>query len=856
MKSLAVMFRSILAIGVLGLLIAVGGAVYIYHVFGANVPDPDELKEYAPPMVTRVHAGDGRMLAEYAIENRVFVPIEAIPELVKDAFLAAEDKSFYDHPGLDIRGIVRAAWSNIDRYRKGQRPEGASTITQQVAKNFFLTSEVSVRRKIEEAILAFRIESTLSKDEILELYLNEIYLGQGTYGVMSASQNYFSKPLTALTVEEAAFLAALPKAPGNYDPRTYKDEAVARRNWVLSRMAADGRISREEAETAMQRDLVTRPREEAQKAVADYFTEDVRRQIQSIYGNSALYEGGLVVHSTLDPHLQEIADDALRRGLIRYDRRHGWRGPVARFVASEAEFQAMQQQRAEAKEAKVRALRRGQAEGWRALPPEPILAAEADWPAALAQVEPPPMPPIKLLAGWTLAVVLDPENGRGEAAIALADGRRGVIPRPEVAWARPWRPNQSVGGQPSRPADILDKGDIVLVEHVSESPSGGAYSDPNNYALRQIPDVEGALVAMDPHTGRVMAMTGGWSFAESEFNRASQAQRQPGSSFKPVVYLTALENGFTPASIIHDAPIEISQGSGKPSWKPKNYSGRYYGPTPLRVGVEKSRNLMTVRLAQKVGMQAIAETARKLGVDENLQPVLSSALGADETTLLKMVTGYSMIVNGGKKIEPTLVDRIQDRYGEVVYRHDQRHCDHCSGLDWAGQKPPVLADTRERVADPISAYQMVSILQGVIQRGTGAGRADIGRPAGGKTGTTNDNFDVWFIGFTPDLVAGVFVGFDQPRTLGRKDTGSTVAAPIFRDFMKAATEGQPAKDFVAPPETLFISVSRTTGQRATGDGTIQEAFKPGTGPDAYAGSVTTYTPTATDTTTLGVPGLY
>ncbi|MEO1193914.1 MAG: penicillin-binding protein 1A [Pseudomonadota bacterium] len=859
MKALLVIFRSLVGMALLGVLLVGGGAMYVYVVYAGNVPDTDELADYAPPMVTRVHANDGRMMAEYAIENRVFVPIEEVPTRVIDAFLSAEDKSFYSHPGVDVRGIVRALIANIERISSGQRPEGASTITQQVAKNFFLTNEVSIGRKIEEAILAFRIESALSKDEILELYLNEIYLGQGNYGVVTAAQNYFNKNLNELTVEEAAYLAALPKAPNRYHPVDHKPAAMGRRNWVLSRMAEDGRITRAEADAARARDLVTRPREETQKVAADYFTEDVRRQIKDLYGDSGLYEGGLVVHSTLDPRLQAIADEVLRRGLIRYDRRHGWRGPVARFATSEATFEAMDAKRKDAREKQVQDLLRGRPEGWRSLPPNPVLAPKDQWQATLASVEAelPPLPPVDLVADWKLAVVLDESNGSREAVIGLADGTTGVIPRPEVAWARAWRPNQRVGGKPSRASEVLDEGDIIYVEHVTQSPSGAVYRDPNNYGLRQVPNVEGALVAMDPHSGRVLAMTGGWSFKESEFNRASQAQRQPGSSFKPFVYLAALENGFTPASILHDAPIEISQGPGLPKWRPKNYSGRYYGPTPLRVGIEKSRNLMTVRLAQKVGMDVVADYTNRFGVVDNLQQVLSTALGSAETTLLRMVAGYAMIVNGGHKVTPTMIDRVQDRYGEVIYRHDARTCSDCLAEDWQGQPPPVLADTREQIADPISAYQMTSIMQGVIQRGTGAGRASIGRPAGGKTGTTNDNFDVWFIGFTPDLVAGVFVGFDRPRTLGRSDTGSTVAAPIFKDFMKAATEGTPEKSFQAPPDTVFINVSLSSGQRATGAGTIQEAFKPGTGPDAFVShGVTTYTPSAKDVTTLGVPGLY
>ncbi|MBC6417043.1 MAG: hypothetical protein GDA47_04440 [Rhodospirillales bacterium] len=544
----------------------------------------------------------------------------------------------------------------------------------------------------------------------------------------------------------------------------------------------------------------------------------------------------MVVHTTLDPHLQAIADETLRRGLIRYDRRHGWRGARYRFVDDKALFGNLQEKRAKAREDRVADLRAERPEGYRQLPPEPVLADPESWQVMLSMLDVDPLPRIDLTEDWQLAVVLNSATGRREALIGLADGATGVIPHPEIEWARAWRPDQRVGGKPAKPSDVLNRGDVVWVEQATETPDGKAYKDGNNYALRQVPNVEGALIAMDPHTGRILAMTGGWSFEESEFNRATQAKRQPGSAFKPFVYLAALDSGFTPASIVYDAPIEINQGPGLPKWRPKNYSGKYYGPTPLRLGIEKSRNLMTVRLAQAVGMDKIAEYARKFGVIDNLQRMLSTALGSAETTLLRMVTGYSMIVNGGKKIEPTLIDRIQDRYGKLIYRHDPRLCEDCTEIAWTGQEVPVLADGREQVTDPITAYQMTSILEGVIQRGTGAGRAAIGRPAGGKTGTTNDNFDVWFIGFTPDLVAGVFVGFDRPRTLGRSDSGSTVAAPIFADFMRAAMEGRPEKNFRAPRGTVFMKV-------AAGGQEIDEAFKPGTGPDESI-------------LTLGVPGLY
>lgn len=838
MRALLVLFRSLLGLALLAALFVAGGIAYAYYVFGGNVQDPDELLDYAPKIVTRVHAGDGRMMQEFAKERRVFMPIEEIPPRVTEAFLAAEDKNFYSHPGIDLMGIARAVIVNFDRLvlKGGRRPEGASTITQQVAKNMFVGNEVSLKRKIEEAILALRIESTLTKDQILELYLNQIYLGAGNYGIAAAAQNYFDKTLDELDLAEIAYLAALPKGPENYNPVTHKRAAIARRNWVLDRMAANGWAKADEVAAAKQADLAVRPREATQRVVADYFTEDVRRAIKKRYGDSGLYEGGMVVHTTLDPHLQAIADETLRRGLIRYDRRHGWRGAFYRFVDDEAFFGNLQEKRSKAREDRVADLRAERPEGYRQLPPEPVLADPESWQVMLSMLDVDPLPKIDLTEDWQLAVVLDPAAGRREALIGLADGATGVIPYPEIEWARAWRPDQRVGGKPAKPSDVLSRGDVVWVEHTTGTPDGKPYKDDNNYALRQVPNVEGALIAMDPHTGRVLAMTGGWSFEESEFNRATQARRQPGSAFKPFVYLAALDSGFTPASIVYDAPIEISQGPGLPKWRPKNYSGRYYGPTPLRVGIEKSRNLMTVRLAQAVGMDKVAEYARKFGVIDSLQRMLSTALGSAETTLLRMVTGYSMIVNGGKKIEPTLIDRIQDRYGKLIYRHDPRLCEDCTGIAWTGQEVPVLADGREQVTDPITAYQMTSILEGVIQRGTGAGRAAIGRPAGGKTGTTNDNFDVWFIGFTPDLAVGVFVGFDRPRTLGRSDTGSTVAAPIFADFMRAAMEGRPKKDFRAPRGTVFMKV-------AAGGRQIDEAFKPGTGPDKSI-------------LTLDVPGLY
>ncbi len=831
------------------LLAGAGAVIYIWHHYGADLPDEKKLAEYVPAIVTRVHAGDGRLMAEFAIENRVFVPIDQIPGLVRNAFIAAEDQNFYSHPGIDPIGILRAG---IDYLRKGsdERAQGASTITQQLAKNFFLTNEYKLERKLKEIILAFRIESTFTKDQILELYLNEIYLGAGNYGVVTAALNYFNKPLDELTVAEAAYLAALPKAPNNYHPTRQKKAAIERRNYVVDRMLEDGFITAEQAQVAKAADLVTRARDQSEVvAHADYFAEEVRREIQTLYGDDQLYKGGLVVRATLDPKLQAIADRVLREGLVSYDRRHGWRGPVLRMALTPEALAAVQAERdrlaAEDPSAK--------------LPPLPLDASDGDWQAKLPPRADFLLPPVGFVDAWRAAVVLAVSDKDKSVTVGLDDGSEGTIPMTELSWARPWREDQRVGGEPGRPSEVLAVGDIVLVEPVTADEDGKPYDEANLFALRQIPDVEGAIVAMDPHTGRVLAMTGGWSFEESEFNRATQAQRQPGSSFKPYVYTAALDAGFTPATIILDAPFVLDQGPGQPKWKPKNYSNEFYGPTVMRIGIEKSRNLMTVRLAQTIGMDMVVDYAKRFGVVNDMPAVLSMALGATETTVLKMVAGYSMLVNGGKRIQPTLIDRIQDRYGRIVYRHDNRACDSCQASDWENQPAPQLPDEREQIVDPISAYQMVSMLEGVVLRGTGSRIAVVGKPIAGKTGTTNDNFDTWFVGFTPDLAVGVFVGFDQPRTLGPNDTGSSVAAPVFRDFMLAALEDVPAKPFRVPPGVVFVPIDQASGLIASGSGKgiVMEAFKPGTEPisgqQVLDGG---YTPGAEDTTVIGVPGVY
>lgn len=793
---------------IIGLPILVVAAVLgAFHFYGRDLPDYKQLADYEPPIVTRVHAGDGLLLTEYSVEKRVFVPIEAIPKRVIHAFLSAEDKSFYSHPGIDVPSILRAIVTNIANLGSDRRPIGASTITQQVAKNFLLSSEVSITRKVKEAILAIRIEQAFSKDRILELYLNEIYLGLGSYGVAAAALNYFNKSLDQLTIGDAAFLAALPKAPNNYHPLRQQDAAEGRRNWVIGRMVEDGHITREQAEEARTESLVMRRRDPTEIVDAAYFAEEVRRDLIRMYGEDNLYQGGLSVRTTLNPRLQAIADRALLDGLIAYDRRHGWRGPVARLDG-----------------------------------------LEEDWADQLRVLQAPVG-----IDKWRLAIVLGLSETRAE--IGFEDGERGSIPMAALAWARPWLKGQKVGPKPARPSDVLAVGDVVLVEHLTNS---GEDERDDIYGLRQTPEVNGALVALDPHTGRVLAMSGGFSYEQSEFNRATQALRQPGSAFKPFVYLAALDNGFTPASIILDAPLVIDQGRGLGRWKPTNYTERFYGPAPMRVGIEKSRNLMTVRLAQSVGMQKVVDYARRFGVVDRMPPTLSMALGAGETTLLRLTTAYAMFVNGGKEIAPTLIDRIQDRHGATIFRHDSRACEGCRADFWLGQEVPEVPDGREQIASPASVYQIVSMLQGVVERGTGRRVQSVGKPIAGKTGTTNDSVDAWFIGFSPDLVAGVYVGFDVPRPLGENETGSSAAAPIFASFMKGALEGKPAVPFRIPPGISLVRIDAGTGQLAqAGDGNIiLEAFKTGSGPNGESLPLSRDLVPAGSGSPVGTGGLY
>lgn len=765
-------------------IIGIGGAFAVFLHYGKGLPDYRQLADYEPPIMTRVHAGNGQLIAEFARQQRAFVPIEAIPDVVKQAFISAEDQHFYEHFGVDMIGIARAVITNVKNLGSGRRPVGASTITQQVAKNFLLTNETSLERKIKEAILAIRIEKAFTKSHILELYLNEIYLGFGSYGVAAAALNYFDKSLDELTLADAAFLAGLPKAPNNYHPVRKPVAAKQRRDYVIGRMLEDGFIPKGEAERAELQPIDIAERTGSSIFDAAFFAEEVRRELMDRYGESGLYEGGLAVHTTLEPNLQSIARRSLRNGLVEYDRRHGWRGAEMRLET-----------------------------------------VAGDWKRQLDGIEPAPW-----LAPWKRAVVLGLDDK--SAAIGIEDGTHGSIPLAELKWARQYIDENRRGPAVKTPGDVLAVGDIVAVEAVTTDDDGNDYPDAS-YALRQVPKVDGGLVAIDPHTGRVLAMAGGFSFARSQFNRVTQALRQPGSAFKPFVYLAALEHGFTPATRILDAPFVIDQGAGLGKWKPANYSNQFYGPSTMRLGIEKSRNLMTVRLAQTLGMDVVAETAKRFGVVRDMQETLSASLGSVETTLMQMTTGYAMLVNGGKRITPNLIDRIQDRNGKIVFRHDNRDCTGCQTGEWhEGLVPPRLQDTREQVTSPESAYQIVSMLHGVVERGTGVKIRVIGKPIGGKTGTTNDFIDAWFVGFSPDLAVGVYTGFDEPSSLGRSEAGSAVAVPIFRDFMREALEGQPGIPFRVPPGIRLVRIDGKTG-RIAGPGdqnVILEAFKPDTSP--------------------------
>jgi penicillin-binding protein 1A len=786
------LFRMLFILGAAGLLAGAVGGYGLYHTVAAELPDYRWLENYQPPQMSRIYAADSRLLAELATERRVFVPIEAIPRRLQQAFVAAEDQRFWEHGGIDPIGMVRAVLTYVEQYGSGRRLGGASTITQQVAKNMLVGADRSFTRKLREAILATRIEQTFTKERILELYLNEIFLGAQAYGVAAAAQAYFNKGLDELNVAEMAFLAALPKAPNNYNPQRFPEAARIRRDWVLDRMAEDGVITAQEQAFAKAEPILARlNRRPDIIPVGQFFTEDVRRELIARFGPEPTNTGGLVVRTSLDPQLQAATEIALRNGLTAYDRRRGgWRGPVTRITATATEW--------------------------------------------LPQLDAVPRPG-GALPEWRVAVALEVRDREARlgwversAPLAPPQPRTGQLALEDAAWARPQLRDQRLGNPPRRLQDVLAVGDVVLVETLS----GGAAAPPGprgapaprleRLALRQVPQVEGAVVALDPANGRVLAMAGGWSFDRSQYNRASQAMRQPGSSFKPFVYITALEQGIPPTQRFLDGPIEIQTGSGL--WRPTNYGGGTGagGYVSMRSALERSLNLVTVRIAQEVTMERVADTAGRFGVIPNMPRYISMSLGAGETTVLRQAAAYASFVNGGRQVTPSLIDSVQDQRGRLIWRSEALRCPACDSAFPDGQPPPLL-DERRQITDPIAAYQMVSLLAGVVQRGTGvaAGRG-LNRPIAGKTGTSNDEHDNWFVGFTPDIVIAVWVGFDEPRSLGNNETGGSNAAPIFHDVLEAALRNSPPVPFRAPPGVALVRITTDGGQ------VIQEAFRPGT----------------------------
>ncbi|MBR5598413.1 MAG: penicillin-binding protein 1A [Alphaproteobacteria bacterium] len=765
------LFVNLISLGLFALILLIAGVFFWFRVNGFDIPDYSKLATYEPPVTTRLYAGDGQVMMEYAVEKRIFVPESKIPPRVKQAFIAAEDKHFYSHPGIDFLGIARAILTNVKNYAEGKRFVGASTITQQVAKNFLLSSERSLTRKLKEAILAYRMSKAYSKEHVLELYLNEIYLGNRAFGVAAASLNYFNKSLDELELEEIAYLAALPKGPNNYNPTKRYDAAVARRNWVIERMKEDGYVTDEEANIAKSKPLKVIEKSYGYLKDSEYFSDEVRRVLAKNLGEDAVFEGGLMVRTTVDPELQALATKSFKNGLIQYDRRHGYRNLGLKIDLT------------------------------------------GNYKEELKKVD----LPKGAIDSWKKSVVLNVSNN--EALVENIDGKQGKISLKSLLWAGKTLKDQRISNAPKKVSDVLEKGDVIYTEEIKES----------IFELRQVPDVEGAMIVMSPHNGKILAMVGGFSFNKSQFNRATQAYRQTGSTFKPFVYAAALELGYSPTDLILDAPFVLDQGVGLPLWKPSNYSKGFSGLTTLRQGIEKSKNLMTVRLAQDIGMDKVSEIAKRLGVMDNLPQLLSMSLGAADTRLIDMATAYSVFVNGGMRVTPYLIEQIQDRYGKSLYKNADSKCLGCKVNNFDEKaEVPTIEDTRERVLDELTAYQMVSIMQGVAVRGTGARLASLNKNLAGKTGTTNENKDAWFMGFSPDLVVGIYVGFDEPRTLGKVETGANAALPIFYDFMKEALKDKPNLEFRVPKGIKFVRVNPKTGKPASLDDevVIIEALKP------------------------------
>lgn len=759
----------------------VGGVIFVY---GRDLPSYETLSQYTPKTISRVYSREGEIIDEFAVERRLFTPAEDIPDLVKNAFISAEDRNFYTHQGFDVAGMVSAVVDAIES--RGQELRGASTITQQVMKNFLLDGSVTAERKIKEIILAVRIEQAMSKDRILELYLNEIFLGQNSFGVTAAALTYFNKPLTELTVGEAAYLASLPKSPSNRHPVRDREIAVFWRNNTLRLMHQNGYIDDATLEAESAAPLLSvqggdYPDFRSTLPDRDYFTDEIRRQLSQDFGQDEFFSGGLSIRATVDPDLQVTAAHSLQQALEEFDRGNGvWRGTGLTI-------------------------------------PQEALADESSWRAALRSVD--VARDISLVAQWHPAVVLavgDNELRLGIEGVEEAAAEPFVVPRNDIEWMR------------GNFVDNFTPGDVVHVRRMVQD-SDGAFI---RWTLRQVPEVQGGFMAMDVNTGRVIAMQGGFSYQTSVFNRATQAQRQPGSSFKPFVYAAALDSGYSPATIVVDAPIEVMTPQGM--WRPTNASNQFYGPTPLRTGIERSRNLMTVRLAQEVGIERVAEYAERFGVYERMNPVLAASLGSDETTLFKMVAAYAMFANGGERVEPTLVDRVQDRYGNTVYLHDDRQCPDCADLNLpAGQAPDIISN-RTRVMNEVTAYQLTSMMQGVVERGTAAGSVNLPAQIAGKTGTTNDSKDVWFVGFSSNIVAGCYIGYDTPRSLGRGASGGGMCGPVFNRFMREAIASYGAPNFAVPSNCQFIKIDRFTGARlpndASGENVVAECFRAGEEP--------------------------
>ncbi len=764
----------------------------IFWMYSRDLPSHESLAQYTPKTISRIYNGEGRMIDEFAEERRIFTPIEEIPDIVKEAFISAEDKNFYHHRGYDARGIVAAGVEAIRS--RGKEVRGASTITQQVMKNFLLSGDRTGERKIKELILATRLEESLTKDKILELYLNEIFLGQNSYGVAAAAQTYFNKTLADVDLAEAATLAAMPQAPSSYHPVRAKARVTERRNYVLREMWQNGYIDEATYETEKAKPLKSvqngdYPPFKDSLPPRDYFTDEIRRQLSKSFGQEEFFGGGLTIRATVDPDMQKLAAKALQTALEKFDRGQGvWRGTGKALSAALL----------------------GDAAKWR-----PALVAVTDLP--------------RDVEGWRAAVVLEVTDKAARVGIEGVDeaGEGDWIPAEDVKWARKREADGSLGPKAKTPGDLVAPGDVVMVRAVTDDKTGTF----QRWSLRQVPEVEGGFMAMDVNTGRVIAMQGGFSYQASVFNRATQAMRQPGSSFKPFVYAAALDSGFSPATIIIDAPIEVQTPQGL--WTPKNASNKFYGPTPMRTGIEQSRNLMTVRIAEEIGMELVGQYAERFGVYDYLPPYLANALGAQETTLYKMVAAYAMFANGGERVEPTLVDRVQDRWGKTVYRHDQRICDDCRLASLAPGIAPVIRSDRERVMDPITAYQLTSMMEGVVKRGSGSG-VRLPVPVAGKTGTTNDAKDVWFIGFTSNIVAGCYMGYDQPRTLGPGAFGGTLCVPVFQAFMEEAIKQYGGTAFRIPGGGHFININRFTGERLpdgiSGDFVQAEYFRDGMEP--------------------------